>query len=78
MASSVNKVILIGNLGADPEIRYMPSGDAFATLRVATTDTSMYDGMPGFDEDDIPFIFQVPEYDPIGNRLARRLARACR
>ena len=37
--ASVNKVILIGNLGRDPEIRYTPSGDALATLAVATTDT---------------------------------------
>ena len=37
--ASVNKVILIGNLGADPEMRYMPSGDAVANLRIATTDT---------------------------------------
>ena len=37
--ASVNKVILIGNLGRDPEIRYMPSGDALATLSVATTDS---------------------------------------
>jgi single-strand DNA-binding protein len=36
--ASVNKVILIGNLGADPEVRYMPSGVAVANLRVATTD----------------------------------------
>lgn len=40
MASrGVNKVILIGNLGADPEVRYMPSGDAMATLRIATSET---------------------------------------
>lgn len=37
--ASVNKVILIGNLGRDPEIRYMPSGDALASLAVATTHT---------------------------------------
>ncbi|WP_338845832.1 single-stranded DNA-binding protein [Massilia sp. W12] len=37
--ASVNKVILIGNLGRDPEVRYMPSGDAVATLAIATTDT---------------------------------------
>ncbi|MEO1766359.1 single-stranded DNA-binding protein [Thiobacter aerophilum] len=37
--ASVNKVILIGNLGADPEVRYMPSGDAITSIRVATTDT---------------------------------------
>lgn len=37
MASrGVNKVILIGNLGADPEVRYMPSGDAVANVRIAT------------------------------------------
>ena len=40
MASrGVNKVILIGNLGADPETRYMPSGDAVTTLRVATSES---------------------------------------
>jgi single-strand DNA-binding protein len=36
--ASVNKVILIGNLGRDPEVRYLPSGDAVANLRIATTD----------------------------------------
>lgn len=36
--ASVNKVILVGNLGADPEVRYMPSGDAAANIRLATTD----------------------------------------
>ena len=36
--ASVNKVILIGNLGADPEVRYLPSGDAMANIRIATTD----------------------------------------
>src|SRR5690554_8210158 len=39
MARGVNKVIIIGNLGQDPEIRSMPSGAAVANLRVATTDT---------------------------------------
>jgi single-strand DNA-binding protein len=37
--ASVNKVILIGNLGADPEIRYAPSGDAICNIRLATTDS---------------------------------------
>ena len=36
--ASVNRVILVGNLGADPEIRYLPSGDAIANIRLATTD----------------------------------------
>lgn len=35
---SVNKVILIGNLGRDPEIRYLPSGGAVANLAVATSE----------------------------------------
>jgi len=37
--ASVNKVILVGNLGADPEMRYLPSGEAVANLRLATTDS---------------------------------------
>lgn len=37
--ASVNKVIIVGNLGKDPETRYAPSGDAFCTITVATTDT---------------------------------------
>lgn len=36
--SGVNKVILIGNLGADPEVRYTASGQAVANLRLATTE----------------------------------------
>lgn len=36
--ASVNKVILVGNLGRDPEMRYMPSGDALASFSIATTD----------------------------------------
>ena len=40
MASrGVNKVILVGNLGADPEIRYMPQGGAVANMTVATSET---------------------------------------
>jgi single-strand DNA-binding protein len=35
--ASVNKVIIVGNLGRDPEIRYMPSGDAIANIAVATS-----------------------------------------
>lgn len=37
--ASVNKVILIGNLGRDPEVRYMPSGDAITNLNLATSET---------------------------------------
>jgi len=37
--ASVNKVIIVGNLGADPESRFAPSGDAVCNIRVATTET---------------------------------------
>ena len=39
MAGSVNKVILIGNLGRDPEVRFSQSGQKIANLSVATSDT---------------------------------------
>lgn len=38
MARGVNKVILIGNLGRDPEVRYMPSGSAVANVALATSE----------------------------------------
>ena len=37
--ASVNKVILVGNLGRDPETRYMPNGEAVTNISVATTET---------------------------------------
>ena len=37
--ASVNKVILVGNLGRDPELRYAPSGDAICNIALATTDS---------------------------------------
>ena len=39
MARGINKVILVGNLGADPELRAMPNGDPVTTLSLATSDT---------------------------------------
>ncbi len=39
MARGINKVILIGNLGADPEVRHMPNGGAVTTLSVATSES---------------------------------------
>jgi single-strand DNA-binding protein len=36
--ASINKVIIVGNLGADPETRFLPSGEAVTNIRVATTD----------------------------------------
>lgn len=38
MARGINKVILIGNLGADPEVRYMPSGSAVTNVTLATSE----------------------------------------
>lgn len=38
MARGVNKVIIIGNLGADPEVRYLPSGSPVTNVRVATSE----------------------------------------
>ena len=48
MARGINKVILVGNLGRDPETRYMPSGNAVTNVSVATSkswkdrDTELY------------------------------------
>lgn len=39
MARGINKVILVGNLGQDPELRYMPQGGAVANLSIATSET---------------------------------------
>ena len=39
MVGSVNKVIVLGNLGANPELKYLPSGQAVCEMRVATTET---------------------------------------
>lgn len=39
MAGSVNKVILLGNLGANPELKYLPSGQAVCEIRLATSQT---------------------------------------
>ncbi len=46
--ASVNKVILVGNLGNDPEVRFMPSGGAVANFNIATTEKwTGKDGQPG-------------------------------
>lgn len=39
MARGINKVILVGNLGQDPEVKYMPSGQAVANISIATTES---------------------------------------
>ena len=39
MSNGVNKVILVGNLGQDPEVRYMPNGNAVTNMTIATTES---------------------------------------
>ena len=39
MARGINKVILVGHLGQDPEVKYMPSGSAVANVSIATTES---------------------------------------
>jgi len=39
VARGINKVILIGNVGGDPEVRYMPNGNAVTTISIATSET---------------------------------------
>ncbi len=39
MARGINKVILVGNLGGDPEVRYMPNGNAVTNVTLATSDS---------------------------------------
>ncbi len=39
MSKGVNKVILVGNLGQDPEVRYMPNGNSVANISIATSDS---------------------------------------
>lgn len=46
--ASINKVILVGNLGSDPEVRYLPSGQPVANFNIATTERwAGKDGNPG-------------------------------
>jgi single-strand DNA-binding protein len=44
MSRGINKVILVGNLGADPETRYLPSGKAVTNIRIATSESWKKDG----------------------------------
>ena len=41
MARGINKVMIMGNLGVDPEVRYMPSGSAVTNIRVATVKSAL-------------------------------------
>ena len=39
MARGINKVILVGNVGTDPDVRYLPNGNAVTTLSIATSES---------------------------------------
>jgi len=66
---SLNKLQIIGNLGADPELRYTPDGKAVAKLRVATN-RSWPDGNGGWNEESI--WFQVDVWEQRGERIAEQ------
>ena len=69
MARGINKVILVGNLGADPDTRYMPSGKAVTNIRIATSE-SWKDRQTG-DQQERTEWHSVVMYDKLG--LARAL-----
>lgn len=73
MARGVNKVILIGNLGADPEVRYMPSGGAVANLRLATSE-SWKDKQTGEQQDRTEW-HRVVLYNRLGEIAAEYLKK---
>ncbi len=68
MARGINKVILVGNLGADPETRYMPSGKAVSNIRIATSE-SWRDKQTG-DQQERTEWHSVVLYDKLGEIAA--------
>jgi single-strand DNA-binding protein len=73
MARGVNKVILVGNLGADPDTRYMPSGKAVTNIRVATSE-SWKDKQTG-DMQERTEWHSVVMYDKLGEIAAEYLRK---
>ncbi len=73
MARGINKVILVGNLGADPETRYMPSGKAVSNLRIATSE-SWRDKQTG-DQQERTEWHSVVLYDKLGEIAAEYLRK---
>lgn len=69
---TLNKMMIIGNLGADPELRYTPSGKAVAELRVAVNDR--YRGSDGEWTEDTQW-FRVELWDQAAERAAERLRK---
>lgn len=72
MASSVNKVILVGNLGNDPEVRTTAQGSTVATISVATTES--YKDKSGNWQDNTEW-HRVVLWDRIGERAAQYLRK---
>lgn len=73
MARGINKVILIGNLGADPDTRYMPSGKAVTNIRVATSE-SWKDKQTGDTQERTEW-HSIVMYDKLGEIAAEYLRK---
>jgi single-strand DNA-binding protein len=73
MARGINKVILVGNLGADPDTRYMPSGRAVTNIRIATSET-WKDRQTG-DQQERTEWHNVVLYDKLGEIAAEYLRK---
>jgi single-strand DNA-binding protein len=73
MARGINKVILVGNLGADPDTRYMPSGKAVTNIRIATSE-SWKDKTTG-DQQERTEWHSIVMYDRLGEIAAEYLRK---
>jgi single-strand DNA-binding protein len=73
MARGINKVILVGNLGADPDTRYMPSGKAVTNIRVATSE-SWKDKQTGDTQERTEW-HSIVMYDKLGEIAAEYLRK---
>jgi single-strand DNA-binding protein len=73
MARGINKVILVGNLGADPDTRYMPSGKAVTNIRIATSE-SWKDRQTG-DQQERTEWHSIVLYDKLGEIAAEYLRK---
>ena len=73
MARGINKVILVGNLGADPDTRYMPSGKAVTNIRIATSE-SWKDKQTG-DQQERTEWHSVVMFDKLGEIAAEYLRK---
>ena len=73
MARGINKVILVGNLGADPDTRYMPSGKAVTNIRLATSE-SWKDKQTGDTQERTEW-HSIVMYDKLGEIAAEYLRK---